>query len=249
MGLLPAAPQLLRSALRDRQIGASEEMKNAEDNAAFAFEEMHDLSRAVEGGTVPKLFLLREGNLMLLATSTGVKRVSFSPVMETLEKLGDEIAQRIRAKSDERTKTILEAWKAKGRISDVDQVEISSGLPRSTISAITQDEEFKTFWEVTACEPNELMAAARMVGRLVSNDDTGAILRNIKFAPRVKTPTLDDLSSEALKELEKSQSKMPNEQGRLLAEWLRGKSDIIAKDGLVYPEAILKKWNVKSHRN
>ena len=38
---------------------------------------------------------------------------------------------------------------------------------------------------------------------------------------------------------------MPNEQGRLLAEWLRGKHGIIAKDGLVYPEAILKKWNVK----
>ena len=49
MGLLPAAPQLLRSVLRERQIGASEEMLNAEDNAVFVFEEMHDLSRAVEG--------------------------------------------------------------------------------------------------------------------------------------------------------------------------------------------------------
>ena len=245
MGLLPAAPQLLRSILRERQIGASEEMINAEDNAVFVFEEMHDLSRAVEGGTLPKLFLLREGNLMLIATSSGVKRLVLSPVMEALEKLGDEIAERIKAKSDGRTKTISEAWKAKGCISDVDQVEISSGLPRSTISAITENAEFKTFWEVTAYEPNELMAAARMVGRLVSNDDTRAIINNIKSAPRIKTTILDDLSSEAVKELEKSQLKMPNEQGRLLAEWLRGKPDIIAEDGLVYPEAILKKWNVK----
>jgi Zn-dependent peptidase ImmA (M78 family) len=38
---------------------------------------------------------------------------------------------------------------------------------------------------------------------------------------------------------------MPYEQGRLLAEWLRAKTDIVAKDGLVYPEAILKRWNVK----
>ena len=245
MGLLPAAPQLLRSVLRERRIGVSEEMVNAEDNAVFAFEEMHDLSRAVEGGTLPQLFLLREGDLMLIATLSGVKRVAFSPVMETLEKLGDEIAQRIKAKSDGRTKTILEAWKAKKSISDVDQVEISSGLPRSTINAITKNEEFKTFWEVTASEPNELMAAARMVGRLISNDDTRAILSSIKSEPRVKTPTLDDLSLEAVKELERSRLKMPNEQGRLLAEWLRGKPEIIAKDGLAYPEEILRKWNVR----
>ena len=113
MGLLPVAPQLLRSILRERQIGASEEMINAEDNAVFVFEEMHDLSRAVEGGTLPKLFLLREGNLMLIATSSGVKRVDLFPAVEALEKLGDEIAERIKAKSDGRTKTILEAWKAK----------------------------------------------------------------------------------------------------------------------------------------
>ncbi len=244
MGLLPVVPQLLRSVLREQQVGASEEMINAEENAVFVFEEMHDLSRAVEGGTLPKLFLLREGNLMLIATSLGVKRVAFSPVTEALEKLGDEIADRIKAKSDGRTKTILEAWKTKGRISDVDQVEISSGLPRSTISAITRNAEFQTFWEIKAFEPNELMAAARMVGRLVSNDDTRTIIDNIKSASKVKTTALDDLSSEALKELEKFQLKMPNEQGRLLAEWLRGKPDILAKDGLVYPETILKKWNV-----
>jgi len=245
MGLLPAAPQLLRSVLRERQIGASEEMINAEDNAVFVFEEMHDLSRAVEGGALPKLFLLREGNLMLIATLSGVKRMAFSPVMQALENLGDEIAQRIKAKPGGRTKAILGAWNAKRRISDEDQVELSSGLPRSIISAVTPSEEFKIFWEITAYEPNELMAAARMVGRLVSNDDTRAILNNIKSAPKVKTPMLDVLSSEAVEELERSQLKMPNEQGRLLAEWLRGKPDIIAEDGLVYPESILIKWNVK----
>jgi Zn-dependent peptidase ImmA (M78 family) len=246
-GLLPAAPQLLRSILRERQIGAPEEVKDAEDNAVFIFEEMHDLSRAVEGGTLPKLFLLREGNFMLVATLSGVKRVTFFPAMEALEKLGDEVAERIKVKSDGRTNTILEAWKAKGLISDIDQVEISSGLPRSTINAITQNVEFKTFWGVTAAsnEPNELMAAARMVGRLVSNDDTREIINCIKSAPRVKTTILDELSSEAVKELKKCQLKMPNEQGRLLAEWLRGKPEIVSKDGLVDPEAVLTKWNVK----
>src|SRR5208337_2201925 len=162
-----------------------------------------------------------------------------------LENLGDEIAQRIKAKPGGRTKAILGAWNAKRRISDEDQVELSSGLPRSIISAITPSEDFKIFWEITAYEPNELMAAARMVGRLVSNDDTRAILNNIKSAPKVTTPMLDVLSSEAVEELERSQLKMPNEQGRLLAEWLRGKPDIIAEDGLVYPEIILIKWNVK----
>ena len=181
---------------------------------------------------------------MLIATSSGVKRVAFSPVMQALENLGDEIAQRIKAKPDGRTKALLEAWNSKARISDVEQVAISSGLPGSIVSAITRSEKFQKFWEITAYEPNELMAAARMVGRLVSNDDTRAILSNIKSAPRVMTPILDDLSSEAVEELERSQLKMPNEQGRLLAEWLRGKPDIIANDGLVYPESILRKWNV-----
>jgi hypothetical protein len=145
MGLLPIAPQLLRGVLRERRIGLSEEMINAEDNAVFTFEEMHDLSRAVEGATLPKLSLLREGNLMLIATSFGVDRVAFAPVMETLEKLGNKIAERIKAKTDERTKTILEAWKGREGIVDIDQVEISSGLPRSTITAITRGEDFKAF--------------------------------------------------------------------------------------------------------
>jgi len=244
MGLLPTVPQLLRTVLRDRRIGASEEMISAEDNAVFAFEEMHDLSRAIEGATAPKLLLLREGNLMLIATSLGVERVPFSPVMETLEMLGDTIAERIKTKSDKRTQAILNAWKEKLRIDDIDKVEISSGLPRSTIRAITQGESFNAFWEVAAYEPSELMAAARMVGRLVSDDDTRAILSNIKSAPRVQTPILDELSSQAVRELEKSKLKMPNEQGRLLAEWLRSRSDIVARDGLVYPESILKRWNL-----
>jgi len=219
-------------------------MISAEDNAVFAFEEMHDLSRAIEGATAPKLLLLREGNLMLIATSLGVERVPFSPVMETLEMLGDTIAERIKTKSDKRTQAILNAWKEKLRIDDIDKVEISSGLPRSTIRAITQGESFNAFWEVAAYEPSELMAAARMVGRLVSDDDTRAILSNIKSAPRVQTPILDELSSQAVRELEKSKLKMPNEQGRLLAEWLRSRSDIVARDGLVYPESILKRWNL-----
>jgi Zn-dependent peptidase ImmA (M78 family) len=80
---------------------------------------------------------------------------------------------------------------------------------------------------------------------LVSNDDTREIINCIKSAPRVKTTILDELSSEAVKELKKCQLKMPNEQGRLLAEWLRGKPEIVSKDGLVDPEAVLTKWNVK----
>jgi Zn-dependent peptidase ImmA (M78 family) len=246
MGLLPTAPQLLRIVLREQRIGASEEMINAEDNSVFAFEEMHDLSRAIEGATLPKLFLLREGNLMLIATSFGVERVAFSATMETLEQLGDRIAERIKESTDQRTRAILEAWQAKRNISDVDQVEIASGLPKSSISAITKGDDFKAFWEVVAAEyePNELMAAARMVGRLVSNDDTRAILNNIKAVQRFETPVLDKLSSEAIRALEKYNSKMPHEQGRLLAEWFRSQPDIVARDGLVHPEIILNKWNV-----
>ena len=183
---------------------------------------------------------------MLIATAFGVERVAFSAAMEALEQLGDKIAERIQEGTDQRAKAILQAWQAKRNISDFDQVEIASGLPTSTITAITKGEDFKKFWEVTAAEyePNELMAAARMAGRLVSDDDTRAILNNIKSIQRFQTPVLDKLSSEAIPVLERCSSKMPHEQGRLLAEWLRAKPDTVAKDGLVYPESILSKWNV-----
>lgn len=246
MGLLPNVPQLLRSVLRERRIGASEEMMNAEDNSVFAFEELHDLARAVEGATLPSLFLLREGNLMLIATPSGVERVSFSAALEALQQLGDKIADRLKEIKNQKAKAILEAWNAKTNISDVDQVEIASGLPKSAIEAITKDEEFKKFWEVTTAklEPNELMAAARMVGRVTSNEDTRAILSNIKAVPKNQTPLLDKLSSDAVLVVEKMSSRMPHEQGRSLAEWLRSLFGIIERDGLVYPEKILKSWNV-----
>jgi Zn-dependent peptidase ImmA (M78 family) len=246
LGLLPVAPQLLRGVLRERRIGASEEMIDAEDNSVFVFEEMHDLSRAIEGATLPKLFLLREGNLMLIATSSGIEKGSFRAVMDALEELGNNIADRIKNAEDSRTTAILEAWQAKANISDIDQVEITSGLPESAIAAISGGEEFRKFWEITGVsfEPNELMAAARMVGRLVSNDDTEAILRSIKAAPKIKTPRLDELSSLALSELEKFDSRMPHEQGRSLAEWFRKQPGIVDKNGFVDPEAILKGWGV-----
>jgi Zn-dependent peptidase ImmA (M78 family) len=244
MGLVPLAPQLLRGILRERRIGASDEVANAEDNAAYVFEEMHDLSRATEGATLPQLFLLREGKFMLIATALGVERVAFSQAIDALEKLGNKIAERIGGKTDPRTRAILDAWKGKEIVPAIDQVEICSGLPKSTIKAITQASDFNTFWEIQQNEPNELLAAARMVGRLASDQDTRAILDRIKAAPKTETPLLDELSAEAAKELDKLKSRMPSEQGRLLAEWLRARPGIVAKDGLVYPDEILKKWSV-----
>ena len=174
LGLLPKAPQLLRGTVKERWLGMPEEIVDAEDNSLSCFEQMHDLSRAVEGATLPMLFLLREGKLMLVATMHGVERLPFDSTLLVLETLGELIADRLKKVGGRRAQTILAAWNHRSDVPLLDRMEIASDLPKATLSAIAGGSDFEKFWEVTPgiFEPNELMAAARMIGRLLSEDDT-----------------------------------------------------------------------------
>lgn len=247
LGLMPIVPQLLRSKVQEKWLGMPEEIINAEDDSVFSFELSHDLSRSVEGTNLPMLLLFREGNLMLAATSFGVERLSFNSTLGTLESLGDLIARRMDKANDSRSKNILSAWKSRREVSVVDRVEISSSLPKSTLAVITKGNEFEKFWEISAdnFEPNELMAAARMVGKLLSDDDTRAVIERIKLVPFRRTKLLDEISAVADEQLVPRASAVAHEQGRFLAEWMRLLPKIVDNDDTVDPERLLRNWNVQ----
>jgi Zn-dependent peptidase ImmA (M78 family) len=247
LGLLPSVPQLLRSKVREKWLGVPDEIIDAEDNSVFGFELSHDLSRSVEGTLLPMLLLLREGNLMLVATNHGVERLPFNSTLSTLESLGDLIASQIAKANNLRAKNILAAWQSRCDVSVVDRVEISSSLPKSTLTEITSGNEFQKFWEISPnnFEPNELMAAARMVGKLLSDDDTRTVIESIKQLPSTRTELLDEVSALAEKKLAAHAASIAHEQGRALAEWMRLLPAIVENDDTVDPERLLRNWNVK----
>src|SRR5262249_45112049 len=201
-----------------------------------------------EGVRLPMLFLLREGDFMLVATSHGPERLAFETTLSTLEALGNVIADRLKgAVNNERAKNILDAWKRRNEVPIFDRVEIASGLSRSAVEAIAREDNFEAFWDVhpDTFAPNELMAAARMVGRLLSDDDTRIVVENVKSMPFVKTESLNRLSELAEVQLSLHKLAVAHEQGRLLAEWFRALPDVVEHDGTVDPERLLGKWNVK----
>lgn len=247
LGLLPSVPQLLRGKVREKWLGLPDEIINAEDNSVLGFELAHDLSMSVEGTLLPTLLLLREGNLMLAATNYGVERLPFNSTLSTLESLGDLIADQIAKTDDKRAENILSGWKSRCNVPVIDRVEISSSLPKSTLAIITKENEFEKFWEVGPdnFEPNELMAAARMVGKLLSDDDTRTVIESIKRLPFTETDLLDEVSILAQQKLVAHAAGLAHEQGRYLAEWMRLRPGVVDDDDTVNPERMLQRWNVK----
>lgn len=247
LGLLPSVPQLLRGKVREKWLGMPDEIINAEDNSVLGFEMAHDLSKSLEGTIAPMLLLFREGNLMLAATSHGVERLPFNSTLSTLEDLGNLIASKIAKTPNKRAENILRAWNDRCNVSVVDRVEISSSLPKSTLATITKENKFEEFWEIGPdnFEPNELMAAARMVGKLLSDDDTRTVIESIKRLPSTKTIRLDEVSVAAEKQLIIHATAIAHEQGRSLAAWMRLLPGIVENDDTVDPEQLLRIWNVK----
>jgi Zn-dependent peptidase ImmA (M78 family) len=247
LGLRPSVPQLLRSKVRENWLGMPDEIINAEDNFVLGFEQAHDLSRSIEGAVLPMLLLLREGNLMLAATNSGVERLPFNSTLSTLESLGDLIASQIAKANDKRADNILSAWKSRCNVPVIDRVEISSSLSKSTLAVITKGDEFEKFWEINSSnfEPNELMAAARMVGKLLSDDDTRTVVQSIKRLPSTRTDGLDEVSVRAKEYLSAHTVAVAHEQGRSLAEWMRLSPGVVDEDDTVDPERLLHNWNVK----
>lgn len=167
LGLQPIVPGLLRSEANNIWLSYPRDKFVEEEESIFVFEETHDLSRGVNGITLPKLFLLREGNFMIASTDRiSVQRLSRHQTIEALEELGNHIAERIKGVNTESSSQIVKIWDERANISLEQRISITTNLSMLTVRKLAGQKNLAEYWQppTNSDEPSVLMAAARMVG-------------------------------------------------------------------------------------
>jgi Zn-dependent peptidase ImmA (M78 family) len=220
---LPPNPALLRQEAR-RHWGAEEQIPLAEEEAIYRFETRHDLAYAMKGVQLPRLFLLREGLEVLLGTPDFCIRRPLDEVLETLQELGDFIAECVEPAAEGRGKDALERWRRRNEAAERRFLELRTGLNEELLSLIADAQDPASFWEWDGdlLDDSELMAAARMGTSSLSLDHQKNLLWQMKGLGKVQTDDLDHLSEHARDFLDQIQGK-DYEKGYELALWLRGK--------------------------
>ena len=93
----------MRSEAEKRWASAPEETIEREDALVTAFEEAHDFSHCFAGlFDLPSLWLVRQGDRMLVETRSALRSVVFSEAQAALREVGDEIASHLKAAEADR---------------------------------------------------------------------------------------------------------------------------------------------------
>lgn len=231
-----------------------EHQVEAEDDKLYDFRQRHDLSLLLRGLNRPPLWLLREGHACQVWSPTLTKPVyvRHSQVIESLEALGDALAEHITnhgsGQLHSRAQHALDRWC--NRQSHVDSVWVT------TVTGLTHDELNALQFQAGKNHPamkallngrsvavnssafataNELQMAARMSRDKLDTAAQWSLLQQIHAIPNVPTERLDQLSQLAP---QPDGSKAPYEQGYELANWLRAHMGI-GPDQTADPRAIL----------
>lgn len=210
-----------------------------EDDRLRDFLLVHDFSEALQGAYPPKLSFLRRGSQMLAATNRQEFVLSLTETITTFEHLGNEIFSRIAELSDKRSELARSRWNARNEMSNLQRLKIATKRDEVTLRRI---------WpiDVDASAANdtvyELKAAARMIGRRVSDDQLRDILKNITSLSKGKRFNLAKLWEKSQDVILNHEADAPSMQGYFLATMFR---EYLGKNkGRVDPEAILRAWGV-----
>jgi Zn-dependent peptidase ImmA (M78 family) len=223
-GLQPSRPSMLRAVAEGRWQEQTEERSIQEEIELFAFEENHDLARSLQGAVAPSVWLVREGNLMWVASK---RRAVMRPVLEILGQLaaiGEAVKAQVSSCGDIRAKTAVEDWEARRNLPQMEIAEIATRIPgpmiQRLLSAAPSDErpdQARGDFHLT-----EVLAAARLVAGSLSPEIVERVMSVIAALPKVPTPRLDQLSQDAEGLIDRSFPKKPHDEGYSLAAWFRG---------------------------
>lgn len=216
----------------------AEEDVDREDALLRDFMTVHDLASALHGAVPPNLLFLRQGKQMVVATKRKEWTLPFNTTMATLASLAEAIGNRLKGLEDERSKIACSRWDARDSMSKMRRLEIATGRDESSLVRIWPG----NLEEAANDKTYELKAAARMIGRNVSDDQLKFILTKINDLPKGRRLSLGDLRTKAVETVEGNEGADFHVQGYLLAKELR--EHLKCKSGRVDPKKVLASWNV-----
>jgi len=240
----PLHPGTMRREAEKRWESMGEEQYLDEDETLFHFEARHDLSQGLKGIFLPSLFVLRQGKKVWLYSQETHLLSSLDAIKDTLIQLGDYLSGYVSGVQDNRAERAVCRWEEREKRVDELFWELRTGMHRELREKLENGMPPAEFWELDHsrdCDDNELMAAARLSGGIVSLDDQKTIMTCIKQSPMRKTGVIDGISEKILSQLDEDMRAY--EQGYRIAQVLRQELEL-KDESRAEPESILKQWDV-----
>jgi Zn-dependent peptidase ImmA (M78 family) len=237
---LGESPEYLRLAAA-RRWEETPTSPEGEEVDLWEFERCHNLAAGLQGAWPRDLWLLRQGNTYVVSGG-GVRLTERrEAILETLNRLGDEIAARLLNSEDARARAVVTAWRGRREIPIERFVTAATSLKPGTIDVLVGNQDPWSFWELgNALEPTEVLAAARMIGPDLAPNEIRRILQKIRRLPKQRTQALDQLSRTAEALLS---GDLPFEQGYRVATWLR--KQLSVNHAPTDPRDLLADWGVR----
>jgi Zn-dependent peptidase ImmA (M78 family) len=228
-GPQPERPSLLRSEMERRWLDQPALVAERENDVVAAFEEAHDLSRCFAGQfDLPPLWLVREADRMSVETRAALRTVRFDAARDALVQVGDEIAARLDASSDERWSDLIGAWRDRDKGDPAVLLAWSASLDRETARTFADEGVLSAPKSVheAANDNDELRIAARMASALPSEQIRQIIGLASGFAKRA-APKLDEIAARTAEHIARHfAGHRPYEQGEAAASFVREQLDL-----------------------
>ena len=220
----PGRPSLLRSEAEKRWADEPEEAVEREDALVTAFEEAHDLSRSFAGlFDLPPLWLVRQGDRMLVETRSALRSVPFGEACSALRAVGDEIASRLEVAKTRRWSDLLSAWRSRDQGDPAVLLAWATSLDRRVAQSFANDGVLQVPHSVAeaANDNDELRIAARMASAL-PQEQIRQIITLVGEFKKCEAASLDGLGTEVRAYIARSLSnRRPFEQGEAAANFVR----------------------------
>ena len=238
VGLSATSPSKLASEISRHELGSAAIRK------VEAFLKRHDLSTWSSIPKISSLWLLREGNNMLLDIGSSDWRWPVADVMRALTSLGDSIAARLEQEHPGALR--VRRWAERDEITDLAAAALATGFSEQSVQRWLDDRVLTTLpgRDVLLQDMSEVMAAARMMGPVAEGGTLVELTRALDNLPARATPALDGLSAAAAVELELALDRPAYAQGHTLAQWLRRQLGFWTEGTSVDLNALLDSWSV-----
>lgn len=242
----PMHPSRLWEIAEQNWETAEIEPEPEEEEAVWEFEQCHDLSHAIPGARLPSIWLMRQGNQLVVDAGSGlVTYPDLAGGLETLESFGRFICERLQRVDDPIADERISSWEERKDIDAQTQAEIYTNLPEDALEGLwahsangPESDEF---------EPDEVFALARQLGGSFSGEELEGVADRIYEITRREVYELDNLSEQLLDD-PFWRGGRPFEEGHRLANWLRDElcnwEDYNSRSP-ISPSEVLETWNVE----
>jgi hypothetical protein len=236
-GVVPETPSQTELEL-SRRMSDSEAVRTQYQT----FRLHHDLSASLSSGRrFPSMWLIREGNLMLVEAGGRLIRWAYGDVIRTVARLGDAIATRL-SKAHGASSDAVRMWGDRENVDAARLQAISLGMKEARVVRLRDAVPLPSRPQFSGLDA--VSAAARMVGAFADDAVVREIAVAIRARPFRETKELFRWARQATALLSDVGEELPRVQGREVARWLRRSIDKDNIGGRVEPARLLAEWSV-----